>query len=80
MAEVSKQDRILLKAAIRRAASANAAASEANSTLNELCESIWGFAPADRDVDAILDSVFGLAGTANSIKIDEFIGHMDDAE
>lgn len=80
MAEVSKKDRMLLRAAIRRTAAACSEASREQSNLDLLCESIWGFAPGDRDVDGILDSVYGLAGEANPIKIDEFIGHMDDAE
>lgn len=65
--------------AIKKAARANAAAAKANEALDTLCEDLWGFAPGDRDVDAILDSVYGLAGEANEIPLEEFVKYMNEA-
>ncbi|QGZ14028.1 hypothetical protein PP939_gp207 [Rhizobium phage RL38J1] len=51
----------------------------ADRELNNFCEEIWGFAPSDRDVDEIIDSVFGGCSLSRGMSIFEFTAAMNKA-
>lgn len=66
-----------LKKLIDNAAKANTVAFEATTKLNNFCEEVWGFAPADHDIDAIIDGVLGGCGSASGMSVEDFIREME---
>lgn len=61
-----------LQRLIDRCAAAYNAAHEAATALNEECERLYGRAPADIDVDYIIDGVYGGCGLSEGMDARDF--------
>lgn len=70
-------DKKKLQRLINASTKANNAVLVAEQALNDFCDEEWGFAPADRDVDAVLDGCMGGCGQAHNMPADEFIEAMN---
>lgn len=62
------------------ATKANNARHKAESALNKYCDAVWGFAPADRDLDEIIDDCFGGCGVTMNMDAEHFIDLMNEAD
>lgn len=60
------------------ATKANNARHKAESALNKYCDKVWGFAPADRDLDQIIDFCFGGCGVSGNMDAEHFIEAMNE--
>lgn len=69
-----------LQKLIDAAVKANNACHTAERALNKFCDETWGFAPADVDLDNIIDSVYGGCGGSGGMSADGFISDMDGAK
>lgn len=70
-------DKRKLQRLIDASIKAHNAVHKADRALNKYCEDTWGFAPSDRDLDNILDSVFGMCGHSTGMSAEEFVADMD---
>lgn len=68
-----------LQRMINKTTKASNAFQLAQSELNDWCIAHYGFEPAERDVDGIIDSVFGGCGLASNMSAEEFDRLMKDA-
>lgn len=71
-------DKRKLQRLIDACVKANNAVIKAEQSLNEYCDQTWGFAPSDRDMDNILDNVYGGCGGSEGMAAKEFIEEMDE--
>lgn len=69
-----------LQSLINASVKANNAVHKAESALYKFCEKEWGFTPADRDLDNIIDGCFGGCGHSMEFNADEFIDTMNAAK
>lgn len=79
MQKFTATERRKLQRLMDAATKANNAAHIAESALNKYCDDVWGFAPADRDLDEIIDNCFGGAGVSEDMEAERFIEVMNEA-
>lgn len=48
-------------------------------SLNNYAEELWGFIPADRDLDGIIDGCLGGCGRSDGLDVETFIRDMNEA-
>lgn len=68
-----------LQSLINASVRAHDAAFDTATALNLFCEEHFGFAPADGDVDTIIDGCMGGSGRSIGMSADEFIAAMEEA-
>lgn len=74
---VKKPNKDKLQRLINAAAKGHTMAYRATSALDKYCETVWGFAPSDRDCDLIIDSCLGGCGASTGMPAGEFIDIMN---
>jgi hypothetical protein len=77
--ELSMDEAKSLIVMIKKSVSAHNAVHLADRELNKFCEEVWGFAPSDRDVNEIIDGVFGGCGLSRGMSIMDFVRIMNEA-
>lgn len=75
---MNKRDKEQLAEAIDASVAAHNAVHKAVRALDKLCEKHWDFAPSDRGIDEIIDSVYGGCGYSLGMPVEEFIKYMED--
>lgn len=70
-------DKRKLQRLIDASVKANNACHKAEGALNNFCEETWGFVPGERDLDNIIDAVYGGCGSSGGMKAEGFIKDMD---
>lgn len=74
---LSPKETARLQRLIDAAVKANNAVHRAEQALNKFCDATWGFAPSDRDLDSIIDDVFGGCGQSIGMDAADFISEMN---
>lgn len=75
--KMNRKDKAQLQRLINASIKANNAVHVAERALNRFCDSKWGFAPSDRDIDTIIDGCMGGCGQSMHFDAEEFVRLMD---